>query len=224
MPVPEQREAVERHLLRETAYTALRDAIVDGTLLPGEVLHDDELCRWLALSRTPVRAALARLCDDGLVEMAPQRYTRVAPLTRRDVRDTFPVLAALHGLATELAVPRLSASDIAVLERENRAFVVALRERDSETAFAGDERFHDVFVRAADNREIVRVLDRLTPRLRRLQRQLPDALPGRRSVAQHEAIVARARGQEAVAAASAVRENWMTLGALFDRALGGEGS
>jgi DNA-binding GntR family transcriptional regulator len=222
MPVPEQREAVERHLLRDTAYNALRDAIVDGTLTPGEVLHDDELCSWLALSRTPVRAALARLCDDGLVEMAPQRYTRVAPLTRRDVHDTFPVLAVIHGLATELAVRRLAATDVAALERENNAYVVALRERDAETAHAADERFHAIFLRSADNHEIARVLDRLTPRLRRLERQLPNALPGRRSVAQHQAIIARTRAREAAAAGSAVRENWMTLGALFDRALDGE--
>lgn len=224
MPVPERREAVERHLLRDTAYTALRDAIVDGTLVPGEVLHDDELCSWLALSRTPVRAALARLCDDGLVEMAPQRYTRVAPLTRADVRDSFPVLAVIHALATELAVPRLSDRDVVLLERENLTFVAALRERDAAAAYAADERFHDVFVRAAANREVGRVLQRLTPRLRRLERQLPDALPGRRSVAQHEAIVTRARAGEAVAAASAARENWMTLGALLDRSLAAEAS
>lgn len=222
MPVPERREAVERHLLRDTAYSALRDAIVDGTLVPGEVLHDDELCSWLALSRTPVRAALARLCDDGLVEMAPQRYTRVAPLTRADVRDSFPVLAVIHGLATELAVPRLTGRDMAMLEQENLAFVAALRERDAGAAYAADERFHDVFVSAAENREVGRVLQRLTPRLRRLERQLPGALLGRRSVAQHEAIIARARAGEAAGAASAARENWMTLGALLDRSLAGE--
>ena len=56
----------------------LREAIVDGTLAPGEQLHDEELCGWLGLSRTPVRDALRRLRDEGLVEMAPQRFTRVA--------------------------------------------------------------------------------------------------------------------------------------------------
>jgi len=219
MPVPDRREAVERHLLRDTAYAALRDAIVDGTLVPGEVLHDDQLCSWLALSRTPVRAALARLHDDGLIEMAPQRYTRVTPLTRRDVRETFPVLASIHGLATELAVPRLGQGEIALLDGENDAYVAALRNRDPATGHAADERFHDVFVTAAGNREIARVLERLTPRLRRFQRQLSHALPGRRSVAQHQAIIARTRAGEGAGAASAARENWMTLGALFDRSL-----
>ena len=60
MPVPQQRGTLDRHLLRDEAYAALRDAIVAGTLAPGEQLHDAELCAWLGLSRTPVRNALAR--------------------------------------------------------------------------------------------------------------------------------------------------------------------
>ena len=77
---------LERDLLRDRAYAAIRDAIVDGTLAPGERLRDAELCKWLGLSRTPVREALGRLEQDGLVESAPQRYTQVAPLYRREVR------------------------------------------------------------------------------------------------------------------------------------------
>ena len=76
MPVPQQRAAVERQLLRENAYTMLCGAIVDGTLAPGESLHDDELCAWLGLSRTPVRDALGRLAEDGLVEIARSAGSR----------------------------------------------------------------------------------------------------------------------------------------------------
>src|SRR4051795_6717816 len=107
MPVPAETDKLDRDLLRERAYAPLRDAIVDGTLAPGERLRDQELCAWLGLSRTPVREALVRLEQDGLVETAPQRFTRVAPLDRRAARDAFPVVAALHALAAELAHPRL---------------------------------------------------------------------------------------------------------------------
>ena len=50
-----------------------------------------------------MREALSRLEQDGLVETAPQRYTRVAPLDRRAARDAFPIVAAVHALAAELA-------------------------------------------------------------------------------------------------------------------------
>ncbi len=219
MPVPDKRGAVERRLLRDTAYTELCRAIVDGTLAPGEKLHDDELCTWLGLSRTPVRGALARLEDEGLVESAPQRFTRVAPLDARCARELFQVLAVMHGLATELAVPRMGHPEVQLLNAANEDYVRALRIVDAPAAHAADERFHAVFVHAAGNDHVVRVLERLAPQLRRLERLAATTLPGRRSVAQHQAIVARVAAGDAAAAVSAVHANWMTLGALIEPAL-----
>ena len=129
MPVPANKAALERDLLRDRAYAALRDAIVDGTLAPGERLRDQELCAWLGLSRTPVREALSRLEQDGLVETEPQRFTRVAPLDRRAARDAFPVVAAVHALAAELAVPRLTAADLEAMRDANARFAAALQGR-----------------------------------------------------------------------------------------------
>jgi DNA-binding GntR family transcriptional regulator len=219
MPVPEKRDVVDRHLLRDNAYAMLCNAIVDGTLAPGECLHDDELCGWLGLSRTPVRNALGRLAEDGLVEIAPQRYTRVSPLTAREAHDTFPLLAAIHALATELGVPRMGPRGSERLRDANDAFIAALTARSARAAYEADDRFHQVFVDAADNRELERSLRHLAPRLRRLEVQRSGALPGRRSVAQHEAILARAAGGDARGAASAARENWLELGGLVERSL-----
>jgi DNA-binding GntR family transcriptional regulator len=217
MPVPEDRAAVDRHLLRDTAYAKLCDAIVDGTLAPGEPLHDGELCGWLGLSRTPVRDALSRLRDEGLVETAAQRFTRVAPMTARDLHEVVPLLAAVHGLATELAVPRLGKEQIRELRRHNDALVIALRERNGRVAFDADERLHQVFVAACGNAEISRVLERLTPRLHRIEALGDGGLPGGRFVAQHQALITRAETGDAPGAASAARANWMTLGALLER-------
>ena len=112
---------LERDLLRDRAYVTMRDAIVDGTLAPGERLRDQELCEWLGLSRTPVREALSRLEQDGLVETEPQRFTRVAPLDRRAARDAFPIVAAVHALAAELGVPRLTVADLDAMRAANDA-------------------------------------------------------------------------------------------------------
>src|SRR5436190_1052312 len=160
MPVPAN-DPFERDLLRDRAYAAIRDAIVDGTLAPGERLRDQELQAWLGLSRTPVREALARLEQDGLVESAPQRFTRVAPLDRRAARDAFPVVAALHALAAELAHPRLVAADVARMEEANAGFAGALAAGDVDAALAADDAFHDVFLKAGANSEIPKALDRL---------------------------------------------------------------
>jgi DNA-binding GntR family transcriptional regulator len=219
MPVPEQRDAVDRHLLRDNAYAMLCEAIVNGTLQPGEPLHDEELCAWLGVSRTPLRDALSRLAEDGLVEIAPQRYTRVSTLTARDAHDTFPLLAAVHALAAELGVPQVGQGATDRLRAANDAFLAALTAGAARAAYEADDRFHQVFVEAAGNPEIARTLRHLAPRLRRLEVLRTGALPGRRSVAQHEAILARAATGDARGAASATRENWLELGGLVERSL-----
>ncbi len=219
MPVPDQRGTVRRELLKDGAYATLCDAIVSGTLAPGEVLHDDELCSWLGLSRTPVRGALARLEDEGLIETQPQRFTRVTPLLPGDAAALYPVLASLHALAVELATPRLSAADLIALRDLNDRHIAALTGRNAKLAYASDDHFHHVFVGVAGNHDIVCALERLEPRLHRLELLHTSALPGRRALAQHEAIIARAAGGDAARAASATREHWLSLGALVERAL-----
>src|SRR3954470_12079871 len=197
MPVPAGEPSLDRDLLRDRAYQRLRDAIVDGTLAPGERLKDAELTRWLGLSRTPVREALARLEQDGLVETAPQRFTRVAPVDRRTARDAFPLVAALHALAAELAVPRLTASDHADMLDANERFAGSLRNNRVEQALAADDDFHAVFVKASANAELPRALDRLMPGVRRLERLRFGSLQGRASVRQHAEIVRLAQAGEA---------------------------
>jgi DNA-binding GntR family transcriptional regulator len=217
MPVPEFYAPLERDLLRDQAYARLRDAIVDGTLAPGERLKDQELCAWLGLSRTPVREALNRLQQDGLVETAPQRFTQVAPLDRRAARDAFPVVASVHALAAELAVPHLVANDLDAMRAANARFAAALKANDVDAALAADDAFHGTFVGAAANGEIPRVLDRLMPRVRRLERLRFGSLPGRASVRQHGGIVDAAAAGDARKTSELVRENWLSLGTLIDR-------
>jgi len=81
--------------------------------------------------------------------------------------------------------------------------------------------FHRVMVDSCGNPEIGHVLDRLEPRVRRLELLSPGPLPGRRSLAQHEAIIARAVARDGMRAASATRENWLELGAMIQRSLTG---
>ena len=217
MPVPKRRAEASRRLLRDQAYVRLRDAILDGTLEPGEQLKDAEIAAWLGLSRTPIREALARLEEYGLVETAPNRYTRVTPLSAGDARDAFSVVAALHSLAAALGVPRVAESELATMRRANEDFAAALRANVVARALAADDRFHGVLVHASANREIARSLERLMPKVRRLERARFGSLAGRRSVKRHDQIVVLCASGQAEAAARAVRENWLSLGALIDQ-------
>lgn len=217
MPVPSDQAVTTRVLLRDEAYARLRDAILDGTLEAGEHLRDTDLSSWLGISRTPIREALARLEDCGLVQSAPNRYTRVAPLDRRDTQDAFQVVAALHALAATLGVPQISSGEVDAMLAANDRFAAALASVDVDAAVAADDAFHAVLVQAAANGEIARTLERLMPRMRRLERLRFGALVGRRSVDQHAAIVKCCRAGDAAGATAAVRDNWLSLGTLIDR-------
>src|SRR5688572_21199588 len=93
---------VQRTLLRDTAYAAIRDAIVRGDLAPGVSLSNSELADQLGLSRAPIRDALARLADEGLVETKPQSFTRVTPVVLREAQDAAAVVRAMHELAARV--------------------------------------------------------------------------------------------------------------------------
>lgn len=100
MPIPKPVDAAPaRTLLRDVVYAKMLDAIQDGTLEPGERLNDDQLTAWLGVSRTPVREAIARLESEGLVEMAANRYTRIAGLSGAAHDEAAMLLEALHSAA-----------------------------------------------------------------------------------------------------------------------------
>jgi len=218
MPVPTSQGLVARSLLRDDAYTALRDAIVDGTLAPGERLNDAELSRWLGVSRTPIREAIGRLERAGLVQTKPGRYTIVSPIDVREARASQAVAAALHELAVREAVPNMSASDVAAMREANSRFTAAMDARDAEAALQADDEFHAIAVNVSANPVIRTVLEQVTAVLRRLERMRFSSLDGRGSIALHEQIISCCAAGDAEAAALAARENWQTLLPLVDLA------
>ena len=216
MPVPQARGLVARSLLREDAYRVIRDAIVDGTLAPGERLNDIALAEWLGVSRTPLREAIARLEQAGLVMTKPGRYTMVSPLDVRAARGAQSVTAAMHELAVREALPELSSTELNAMREANARFAEALRAGDPDAAIAADDEFHGVLVAASANAALRSVLEQFTPLLRRVERLRFSSLSGRESVAQHERIIALCAAKDVEGAVAATRANWQTLLPLLD--------
>jgi DNA-binding GntR family transcriptional regulator len=211
MPVPVASASGGRQLLRDSVFVRIRDAIIDGTLEPGERLVDGELSGWLGVSRTPIREALARLEAAGLVETKPGRYTIVSRIEPRTLADAQEVTAAMNELAARTAVPLLTDADLAGLRAANDTFAEALRSGDVVAAVAADDSFHRIFVDRAGNAAVRTVLEQYTPVLRRVERIRFTSLRGRDSVAQHARIIAFAEAGDAEGAALESRKNWLTL-------------
>lgn len=199
--------------LAERAYAALLDAIIRGDLPPGSRLRDTELAGQLGVSRTPVREALRRLEDDGLVETGRNAFTRVAPVRPDRIADAFPVVAALHALATRLGTPALSAADLAEMERHDAERAEALRRGDVIAAIAADDRFHGVLLAAARNAELERLLARVMPHIRRLDLLHFEGLTHDEDAGgDHAALLEACRRGDAWEAARLVEANFLRLG------------
>ena len=212
---------VSRRLLSDEVFDRLLDSIVRGELIPGEKVKDSELAERLGLSRTPVREALTRLADIGLVEAKPGVYTRITTLNRRDVEKTLAVLRSLDRLALETAVPVMTEQDRQRMREANRDFERAVAANDIAAALAADDRFHAVPITAADNPVLSRIVEQLHPQIHRiLYRKFSTLLGGRNTIEHHDQLVAVCAGGDAHAAAELSGRHWSELGGhineLFD--------
>lgn len=207
MPLQE----VERSLLRDRAYLVLRDAIITGDLAPGEVIRDVELAGRVGLSRTPVREALARLADDGLVETKPHSWTRVTPLAHRDVRDAVLVVQAMHELAVRLAVPLMTERHHDLMRAANQRFAYAFGKGDTQEALDADDELHHVPIAVLGNRALASTIERQLPIIRRLERLRFGSLLGRRSIDWHDQLIHACEAGDVEAAVAITTRIWSTL-------------
>ena len=215
MPIPPMAAPIRTSLLRDTVHERLRDAIVDGTLAPGEVVRDTELAAWLGVSRTPVREALLRLGETGLVRAAPGRSTVVAEIDLDEVREAHAVVVAMHRLAVAEAVARITDADLDRMRAANERFATAIEERDTGAALAADDDFHAVAVEVSGNRAVATVLAQLSPVVRRLERRRFASGAGSESVALHDRLVEACASGDADAAADVAFRTWQNLADLI---------
>jgi DNA-binding GntR family transcriptional regulator len=197
------------NLVREDVYERLKQRIVDGTLPPGELLKDKAIALSLGVSRTPVREAVRRLDDEGLVETASNRWTRVAPLDVTNALESYAVIEALETLALRLAWPRLTRDDARRLVVANKTMLDATRRHDALGALRADEAFHDLWIRTSDNGELQRLAAQVKLRLRRVELVYFDAVGlAEQSYREHRRIVKAIAERSHVRAAAALRGNW----------------
>jgi DNA-binding GntR family transcriptional regulator len=210
MPIPQQASGVDRSLLRDDVFRRLRDAIIDGTFLPGEQLKDGDLAEWLGVSRTPVREALLRLGASGLVVAKPGRSTTVSTIDPKAVRDARDVVAAMHVLAVREMAGNATDADLDRMRDANRRFAKALAQGDIAVAMDADEEFHRVPVTALGNDAIGSVLDHFGPVVRRAERAR-FAADGQASRERHEQLVALLSSGDVEGASDLTFETWHTL-------------
>ncbi len=141
--------------LVDAAYQQIRQRILDNLWPPGHRALEQEVALALGMSRTPVREALMRLRNEGLVEVIPRHGMRVLPVSPTDMREIYEILTALECMAGELLARRGPSDDeLKPLVAATKAMDKALKADDLDAWAAADERFHAHFIELAGNRQL----------------------------------------------------------------------
>jgi len=170
MPMPT--DHVARVSLSDEAYVRIEAAIMDGTLEPAERLRDADLVEWLGISRTPIRHALDRLAEQGLVEMERNRFTRVAAFDTVGVLESVQVAGDLWAGAALRGIAAWDDEDDDLIGDIQAELVQASTNDDAARFVTIFEHLVVAFARIEGNNVRIRALGNVLPQVRRLGRKL----------------------------------------------------
>jgi DNA-binding GntR family transcriptional regulator len=193
----------------DLVFERLQERIVSGELAPGDKLDPTEIAADLGLSRTPVREAILRLDNEGLVNRIPYRGVVVAGIDLRVAEEVAALRIHLETLAATLAVPRLRDQDLADMRETHARLTESLKGETAQREFNElNRRFHMTLYQRADSAALLRTIENLASQAERIRmhfdlRQGP-AQP------HHEAILQACENRDAAAVAAATRDHILT--------------
>lgn len=209
-----RKKQIERHqTLREKILETIRDAILKGSLKPGERVSEPDLAERFGISRTPIREAFRQLESEGYLQVIPRKGAVVASLSERDIEEFYAIKIILEGFAARMAAEKLTEKDIERLESINDRLQQIAQEGDVKTFFRVHNEFHEVFIKAAGNERLYEMINQLVMKFKRL-RLASLSQPGRMdiSVEEHRNMIKAFKKHDGEQADSLVRHA-ATIGA-----------
>jgi len=144
----------------ERAYDQIKRRILENDMAAGFQALEQELAEMLGMSRTPVREALIRLAEEGMVEVRPRHGMRVLPVSADDMREIYEILTSLESTAAELAAARgVTEAELAELKQTVTDMDAALAKEDLRKWAAADEKFHMLLVKFSNNARLLALVN-----------------------------------------------------------------
>ncbi len=152
------------------AYAEIKRRINANELSAGMTVKQDELAGMLKLSRTPVREALIRIAEEGLVEIRPRHGVLIRPFTLDELSGTYDVLMVLEShAARRVAEQGATVEVMAALEAAHKDMETAVEEKNIAAWIKADETFHRHLAKACGNIQLAKIVDALWDRLKRVR-------------------------------------------------------
>lgn len=174
------------------AYDLLRTEILDLTLPPGSPIDEVLLADRLALSRTPIREALARLATEGLIDTLPNRSTMVSNIDFLNLPAYFDAITLMYRVTTRLAAQNWQPDDLETIASHQKEFAAAVANHDALAMISTNREFHAAIAKAGRNPYYSSLFDRLLDdgrRLLRLYYQSFNDRPPPSVIQEHEDII-----------------------------------
>ena len=147
--------------LEESVFFTLEDEILSGKLKRGDTLTETSLSARLGVSRTPLRGALHRLYEEGLIDMIPNRGAVVIGIGRQELIDIYKIRMRLEGLASYEAAGRITPEQLDKLNELVALGDFYIARRDAEKLKEIDTEFHNIIYNASGNRLLCKTLSDL---------------------------------------------------------------
>jgi DNA-binding GntR family transcriptional regulator len=143
-PNPSRKPGKNGVSVREKTYEYLKAGIFSGRFRPGERLAEEHLAEELGVSRTPVREALHKLEQDGLIEPMESRGFCIPSDSPEEIEDLFELRTVLEGYTLKIICERITDEQIAMLEGIIEKADDALRRKRIDEVFQWNTLFHDI--------------------------------------------------------------------------------
>lgn len=189
---------------------ALREAILDGAIAPGTWLREDSIARELGVSRTPVREALRRVADEGLVTKTAHSGSIVASLSFDDILALYVIRGELEALAARLAAERRPEGLVEDLRRVHEEMAASVASGNLSSLPDLNLEFHRKIRMAAGNSYLERFLLQVEHAVRRLREStLATQSRAEEAAREHHAILDAIARQDPEAAAKAAHAHML---------------
>lgn len=160
---------IKRVFVKDEAYNMLEEAIVNGDLAPNARLKINELSETLGISRTPIREAILRLENEGLVISKANQWTIVAPIRIDSIKYIYPLVYDLEAFCLKDGFAKIDRNFTEELRKINAFILEENQHSHQERLLDLDNTFHNKIIQLSENIEVRPILDSLKRKLRRLE-------------------------------------------------------
>lgn len=185
------KKTIDNTNLRDQTYDIIKNMIILREIKPGKKINEEHIAKEIQVSRTPIREALCRLENEGIVTIIPRRGAFVSDLTENNVREILLIREVLEGLVVRLAVENMDAKTLQKLRKAiEKVSSIPQKDRDLINYTRSEVDFHSILLSASNNQMLKNMMEMVNAHLQ-IIRLRTVVIPERaqKTVTEHQQIL-----------------------------------